>query len=471
MIDRVCGGQRWLVRLSIVLIAAVSLLTGVMGNRAGSIPRVLAQAPPNLLGNPGLEGPYFGQGSTNQTVPQGWTLAVQQGSPASLPDSDLVHGGDASWALKLNGAVFTAVGYQQVTVTPGAVLRAAAYAQAFTCHDPATLCAITTAPYRQSDQTAGVQLRVGIDPTGGTDPLAAVVVWSATLAPYDEWAEIHVTTTADSATVTVFLSMTQTQGLALNEVYWDDASLIATDVIPTATPTESLPTETPLPTATATLTPTVTPTATPTATATATPTSTPSPTITPSPTAITLENAVPELMAEGGELCISVFADTNTNGQWDEGETVQTADFDLIGPDGRPQAYLYTDNGTGEAYCLELIPAQYQVRVRFADGIAATTSTQLAIALTRGNRFDVVFGGAADYQPPTPPPGTSVAVEPLNAGIVAPLVAIEAETTSDDSALDKLYQRSGLIVLVLAGIVALGSIFFLAYINRPNFED
>ncbi len=184
--------------------------------------------PANLLKNGSLETPYYGQGPQTRTVPNGWNLWISTGEPNALPHNDPIQvlDGTVAWSIKQSGAVFTAAGYQQVTVNPGDNLRASAWGWVFTCNDAIKSCAITEPPYHRSDPTAGAALRVGIDPAGGTDPAAAGVQWSAALAPYDQWVEMSVTAAAQGSTVTVFLYMTQAQGLVLNEVYWDNASLM-----------------------------------------------------------------------------------------------------------------------------------------------------------------------------------------------------------------------------------------------------
>jgi hypothetical protein len=430
------------------LAGGVIILAGLM---AGWLPAAEAQAPPNLLGNPGLEGPYYGQGTPNQTVPQGWGLWVGQGTPESLPDSTQVREGNVAWAVQQSDTAFTAAGYQQVTVTPGAVLQASVWAQVFTCDDLATACAITDPPYRQSDQSAAAQLLVGIDPQGGSDPLAEWVQWSPVFSPYDDWVELSVTATAERASVTMFLYMTQAQGLALNAVYWDNASLIVTELAPTPTPP---PTEPP------TLTPTTTLTAPPTLT----------PTITPTPTPLSVADAAPELVASGGELCVTLFDDANTNGLYDEAESTVAGAFDLIGPDGA-QTTHEVDAGD-EPLCLQLVAAQYQVRAQLPELFGPTTPDEVAVTLVVGRRIDVAFGGASGNVLPTIPPGTddASAAAQGDAGLVAPTLERVVEDDNGGTPLEWLYSRSGLVVLALAGVLAVGSLFFLVYLNRPRYD-
>jgi LysM repeat protein len=206
---------------------------------------VSAQGSGNLLINGSFEPPYAGQGASTRTVPNGWTLVVAAGAPDAFPHNDPVQvlDGTVSWNLKQGYAVFNAFAYQRVGgLKAGDNVRAVAYGWVYTCNNTATSCIIANAPYRQSDPAAGAQLRIGIDPTGGTDPGSANIQWSATTAPYDQWAEMSVIVKSSGEGVTMFLHMTQTTPLAINNVYWDKASLVLTDAAApgTAAPTAIL---------------------------------------------------------------------------------------------------------------------------------------------------------------------------------------------------------------------------------------
>lgn len=191
----------------------------------------------NLLVNGGLERPYYGQGAPTRTAPNGWSLWVGGGAPEAFPHTDRIQvlDGEVSWNVKQGYTAFTAAGYQRVSgLQPGTRLRASASAWVYTCNDTSTSCIIPDPPYRRSDPAAGASVKVGIDPTGGTDPLSPNVVWSGSAAPYDQWAQLSVVAEARGDAVTVFLYMTQAQGLALNNVYWDGAQLVRTDEAPTS---------------------------------------------------------------------------------------------------------------------------------------------------------------------------------------------------------------------------------------------
>lgn len=212
------------------LSAALTLVL-VLGTLLGNGQLVRAQDTTNLLVNGGLENPYYGQGAPTRTAPNGWSLWVGAGAPEAFPHTDKVQvlDGEVSWNIKQGYSVFTAAGYQRVGgLTPGEAVKLTAYGWVYTCNDTTTSCVIPDFPYRRSDTAAGASIKVGIDPTGGTDPLSANVVWSGSAAPYDQWAELTVTAQAKGDAVTVFLYATQAAGLAINNVYWDKVSLVRT---------------------------------------------------------------------------------------------------------------------------------------------------------------------------------------------------------------------------------------------------
>jgi len=213
-------------------VGMMGLLLALVIGAAVAWPGGSADAQTNLLVNGGMERPYQGQGAPTRTAPNGWSLWVGAGAPEAFPHTDplQVIDGEVSWNVKQGDGAFTAAGYQRVGgLTPGTRLSFSAHAWLYTCNDRQYSCIIPDYPYRRSDPSAGASVKVGIDPTGGTDPLSANVVWSGGVAPYDQWATPSVVAEAKGDAVTVFLYMTQAQGLALNNVYWDGAQLVNTD--------------------------------------------------------------------------------------------------------------------------------------------------------------------------------------------------------------------------------------------------
>jgi hypothetical protein len=215
------------------------------------------------------------QGEKRYQVPTSWAYYVLSGDLDYRPSDDTYWGAPSLWLLS-DGVPFTAGIYQQVQVTPGVVYQADAGWAASTQKD--------------------FERKLGLDPTGGTDPLAPSVIWGPSEWGINSWPDLTVSTRASGPVMTVFVWVHHpiTYGndwIFLDAVgLWPDASQPAATLTPTPAPTATPrpPTRTPSP-APATATPTAipaSPTPAPTATPepTSTPTETPTPTITPTRT-------------------------------------------------------------------------------------------------------------------------------------------------------------------------------------------
>jgi LysM repeat protein len=84
-----------------------------------------------------------------------------------------------------------------------------------------------------SDYSGSANMRVGIDPTGGTNPYNPSVVWSEYKNPFDSYQPFSVRAQAQGETVTVFTfsapsvnPQSPEHGFKHTDIYWDDASLI-----------------------------------------------------------------------------------------------------------------------------------------------------------------------------------------------------------------------------------------------------
>ena len=130
--------------------------------------------------------------------------------------------------------------YQQVGgIEPGTALRFSAFMQTWSCLPGAEWNVCPTEG--KSNSPANMHTKIGIDPTGGTNPWAASVVWSPEIDAYDAWTYFQVETVAEHITVTVFTytwaDWTDERFRIHNDVYLDDASLIALEQAPaTAVP-------------------------------------------------------------------------------------------------------------------------------------------------------------------------------------------------------------------------------------------
>ena len=112
--------------------------------------------------------------------------------------------GQRSFHISRGGGTFTAWIYQQVSVAPDTAVRGGAFAFL--------------------EGNTGIY-RVGIDPTGGTNPFEPRVVWSAWSGDHNQWSSRSVDAVAQGGTVTLFLFATQDQPSNPNGIYWDAAFL------------------------------------------------------------------------------------------------------------------------------------------------------------------------------------------------------------------------------------------------------
>lgn len=189
-----------------------------------SIVPVIAQEPGNLLSDPSFE--YIGDYKVIEAaddaifaVPPAWsgwvTLTPRQQDwqnrmPNGFPHTGLFKiDGARSLSISRGFSTFTTAVFQTVTVPENANLVGSA--RGFM--------------ERGNPVVDGAQFRVGIDPTGGTNPLSPGVVWSPWVTAEDGWQRARVDATAIGTRATLFLYSTQTQPSDPNSMYWDNAVL------------------------------------------------------------------------------------------------------------------------------------------------------------------------------------------------------------------------------------------------------
>lgn len=235
--------HRWFVWFGALLLALVPV----------ALSAAPAQQEVNLLQNPSFEGAYSAWNAVPQIqMPASWIPwwadqveedpDWQHQRPEWKPAEgeyypNRVHSGERALQWHKSYATFQAGAYQQVSVPENAQLRFAAYGQAWSCDDW-NLCSDAT-----SHDPANMAMRIGIDPTGGTNPWAPSVVWSAWGNPLDAWGYFAVEAAAQGGVVTVFLYSDPDWPKQNQDVYYDDASLVVIGDTPppTSVPDESQP--------------------------------------------------------------------------------------------------------------------------------------------------------------------------------------------------------------------------------------
>ena len=257
------------------------------------------QTAENLVSNPGFEEEFAaGDGETPQNVATGWTawhIPRKDSSPAYANHAPFYNEetvrtrgdepGKAQVYFNQYATHQGGISQQVENLTVGTSYRFSIYSWVWSSIGQ---------DWDISEQPGNVSVRVGIDPSGGTDGASEDIVWSTTAVfLYNAYYQYSVIAAAKSTTITVFVESTVGEPVANNYVYLDDAVLeVATQnvVIIDSTPTsetndelsgegqeEATPTQEPtaIATETETATATATATATPTVTATASATVTP----------------------------------------------------------------------------------------------------------------------------------------------------------------------------------------------------
>ncbi len=207
-------------------------LVGLLALAVLSPARLMEAQGTNLLQNPGFEGTYipFNGDQTRMVAPgwSAWNLNRKPGDPGfsnlqpnyrAATNPNRIHGGSSAQEFFTFFATHTGGVFQQVSVTPGSRLRFSAFINVWSTalDDP-----------NKSAQPSRYSVRVGIDPTGGTDGASSNIVWSDSQEFFDEYEQLSIEATASGSSVTVFVESAPKDPVKNNNTYVDDASLVVT---------------------------------------------------------------------------------------------------------------------------------------------------------------------------------------------------------------------------------------------------
>ncbi len=407
-----------------------------------------------------------------------------------------VHGGQLSQKYFTFGRQHEAGLYQQVSgITPGVRLRFSVYLETWSCLAEGAWNNCPTAP--NSNKPAPMHTKVGIDPTGGTNPWASTVVWSQEVETYDHWTNFWVEATAEADTVTVFIysrpDWVDGWPRINNDVYVDDAALVVVgDVQPTPAPPPPTSAVPPTPRATSTPRPdgAVVHVVQPGDTlygiayeygvdpdqirqlnagsigpndllvvgqelvisvgAMNLPTPTPIPTEatpgTPPPATQAPEEATQQPPAGGdtATLCVLAYEDRNGDMVWGESDEplLSNATITLVGAAG--EVATYTTDGLSEPHCFQnLQPGNYVVRQEPPAGYVPSGGDNWGVLLGAGQSYTLQLGyRRSEGASSTPAPAATEQQEQ------------QEQAQSSKSLLTTILQVSGILALVLALAVA-----------------
>ena len=239
-----------LIILFVVLLAGIGLIAATAGDQPA-----WAQGG-NLLQNPSFEGGFYAFDPADYTwlalyasqredcktsdgqylqcntaqVPVGWIPwwisqseedpdwknRMPEYKPATAPFVNRIHSGSAAAQYFTFHGTHTAGLLQVVDVPQNASLRFSIWGQAWS----------STGDAEVSEFPTPVNMRIGIDPTGGTNPYSPAIVWSGYKQPYDSYQQFVVEAQAQGNQVTVFTISSPDEARKHNDIYWDDAELV-----------------------------------------------------------------------------------------------------------------------------------------------------------------------------------------------------------------------------------------------------
>lgn len=229
-------------------IAGASLLLALLGSRLGSATpfvRAAMAVPEGDPGTPVLVNGAFEcwlgfpkQEGIDGQVPYGWTAVLLDGYPRMNSTNfefahdcgdygfEKIEGLDSMVFLARDietppepGKPFDAALYQQVAVTPGAAYSLSGWML--------SLCGGSATP-NDCPQGAYMSKMLGIDPTGGTNPLASTVIWVEDRRNFTQsrWVNLRMGATAQAATLTVFARIRSPFQWHGNHAFVDAYSLV-----------------------------------------------------------------------------------------------------------------------------------------------------------------------------------------------------------------------------------------------------
>jgi LysM repeat protein len=330
-----------------------------------------------------------------------------------------------------------------------------------------------------------MEMQVGVDPNGGTDPFAASVVWGTVGSAIDSWQLYGVDVVARSSTVTAFTRSAPKVATLRNEIFVDDAALYViasnADPIQQGTPSTqaaAASSETPIPTATIRMSPTWPPTNTPqaggevwytvrsgdtliviafyhkttvdgikqlngltsnsilpgqkllVAMVTVQPTLTPTPlmTATPSntPELVRLPSQTPRAVAVApsyGQLCVIAYNDANGNARNDSEPPLPNVRVTLS--DGSKPIDGYLTTASDKQRCFEqLAPGKYTVTVAAPSGFTATTTSESTVQVESGKSVTLVFGLTVAVRPEPAPTLSATSILVIFLGAVVMFMVV-----------------------------------------------
>ena len=164
---------------------------------------------------------YCGQLAPDNCI--AWHMPEYRDTRSALQDPPRIRSGENSQKYFTFWSVHEGGVYQVVEgVRPGMTLRFSIYMHAWSA---TKMNGLEPNPHLSFGQT-GMHMKIGIDPTGGTDPWSKDIIWSPEKDVYDKFEQYDVQAVARSNKITIFTHSRPENPMEHNDVYLDDAELI-----------------------------------------------------------------------------------------------------------------------------------------------------------------------------------------------------------------------------------------------------
>ena len=176
--------MRYLQRLAVLALVVATLMVAPARSILAAPGEAIPPAQQNLLRNPGFEGSYtqFAHYMTAIMAPdwlpwwkaqggddEAWENRMPEYKPAAPHKSRIHSGGNAQQLFTYHGTHVGGI-YQRVSnIPPGSKVSFSIWGQAW---------AGDSNDASNSDGGGPMRMKIGIDPTGGTDPWSGNIVWS-----------------------------------------------------------------------------------------------------------------------------------------------------------------------------------------------------------------------------------------------------------------------------------------------------
>lgn len=187
----------------------------------------------------------------------------------------------------------------------------------------------------------------------------------------------------------------------------------------------------------------------------ATPTPAVLPTMTPTrPPPTATQTGTPQ---PATKICLVAFADTNANGTFDAGESLQTAVAITIFT-AESVITNYITDGVNEPYCTNnLAPGEYQVTRSILPGETLTSSGNRTIILQAGDVVNLQLGGTMAVGVVTPqiPQAETAVIPPIN----PTAITVGSGNVTPAANIKQAQEPEPNVSLIAAGIVIIGSLF------------